>query len=544
VTAVGTLTVRAGLREGLATAPLRWLEAAWLASSVAGWAFMVVLAVYAYDQGGAAAVGLAALARMVPAGLAAPFAGLLADRHPRRAVLVAVGVGRAVALAGVAVLAAAGAGLAPVLALATVATALATAEKPAQAALLPLLATTPRQLAATNSLWSATSNGGFLLGALGGGLVTAAAGAPAAFGAAAAAYAVGTAALYGVPPDAVPEHRTATEGGPARELLLGAREIARVPALRRLVALLTVMALLEGAVDILVVVVALELLATGDAGVGWLNACWGLGGVAGGAVALGLLGRGRLAAGLGLGALLVAAGLLAVGALPSVAVAVPALVALGIGYALVEVAGLTLLQRLAGDAVLARAFAVVESSYWLATGAGAILAPGLVALVGVRGALAAVASLVLAVAASWRTLGRLEAGAAVPEREFRLLRDVPLFAPVPLATLETLAGRLVPVTLAPGEPVIREGDVGDRFYVVAEGRLAISRDGVEQATAGPGDFFGETALLQACPRTASVTAQGPGLAFALDRDAFLDTVTTHARAQLAADRIIEERTRA
>jgi hypothetical protein len=66
------------------------------------------------------------------------------------------------------------------------------------------------------------------------------------------------------------------------------------------------------------------------------------------------------------------------------------LAVLGAGYALVEVAGLTLLQRHAADHVRARAFGVVESSYWLTTGAGAMLAPPIVALAGPRAALALV----------------------------------------------------------------------------------------------------------------------------------------------------------
>ena len=214
----------------------------------------------------------------------------------------------------------------------------------------------------------------------------------------------------------------------SRELLLGVREIACTAALRRLVGLLAVLTFAEGAIDVLVVVVALRLLDTGDAGVGWLNAGWGLGGVFGGAVALVLLERRRLAVGLASGASLVSLALLGIGTEPSLAFAVLSLTAVGIGYSLVEVAGLTLLQRLVSDEVLARAFAVVESSYWLATGAGAVAAPGLVALLGIRGALVAVAALVFIVAANWHAVADLEVGASVPERTFGLLRTASINA--------------------------------------------------------------------------------------------------------------------
>jgi Cyclic nucleotide-binding domain len=288
-------------------------------------------------------------------------------------------------------------------------------------------------------------------------------------------------------------------------------------------------------------VVAIRLLDLGAAGVGVLNTSWGVGGIAGGAVAMMLLGRGRLMDGLAGGSVAVSMALAVVGLRPSLAIAVLSLSALGAGYAVVEVAGRTLMQRLAGDEVLARAFAVIESSYWLASGAGAIAVPGLVAVLGTRGALFAMSALVGVVAVSWRALAGVEAGIAVAPREFGLLRRLELFAAVPIATVETLALRAVPVALAPGDVVIREGEPGDCFYVVADGDLTIDRASSRCAGAGPGDFFGETALLRSCPRTASVTAKGPVLLLALGREDFLEAVTGHPRAEQAARRAIAGR---
>ena len=141
---------------------------------------------------------------------------------------------------------------------------------------------------------------------------------------------------------------------------------------------------IEGMVDVLVVVIALDLVGLGDAGVGWLNAAWGIGGLAGGAVALKLLARERL--GLALPARRAPDRRAAARARRAPAHVDRARRAdvLGVGYALTESAGITLLQRLAHDRVRARAFGVVESSYWLTTGAGAMLAPALVALTSPR----------------------------------------------------------------------------------------------------------------------------------------------------------------
>jgi predicted MFS family arabinose efflux permease len=204
--------------------------------------------------------------------------------------------------------------------------------------------------------------------------------------------------------EARPAPRRQTRG----ETLAGMRTVAREPRLRLLVGVLSASTLIEGMVDVLVVVVALRVVDVGDAGVGWLNAAWGVGGLAGGAVALGLIARERFGSALPAGGLLIGLPLVALAFVPLPVAALAALFVLGVGYALVEVAGLTLLQRLAHDEVRARAFAVVESSYWLTTGAGAMLAPLVVALAGPRGALIVVgAALPLIALTRWVALTRL-----------------------------------------------------------------------------------------------------------------------------------------
>jgi MFS family permease len=362
-------SLAASLSAGLATPALRRVQVAWAASSLASWTFFVALAVYAYDAGGAAAVGAAAVVRMVPAGLAAPAAGVVVDRAPRRDVLLAATALRAVLVAAITVAIAADAPLALVLALAALVMVAGTVHKPAQAALLPTLAETPTQLGATCALWAGVDSAAFLGGSLATGVLIATASTDAAFGAAALLYAAAALPLAALPRDPVPEYRAdPTRPGRAAALLAGARAVAGEPDLRALVGFLSLTTLVEGAVDVLVVVLAIELLDLGDAGVGWLNASWGLGGLAGGAVALALLGHGRLSTGLAAGGLMAGGALIITGVVLAPAVAVVMLVVLGAGYALVEAAGLSLLQRLSSDEVLGRAFAVVETSYWLTTG--------------------------------------------------------------------------------------------------------------------------------------------------------------------------------
>ena len=540
----GRASFKRSLGDALATADLRRLQLAWTAASVGGWVFFIVLAVYAYNEGGAAAVGVAALARMVPAGLAAPLAGVVVDRRSRREVLILITAGRAVLLAGIAAAVAAGAPLAVVLVLSALFTVLQTAHRPAQAALLPGLAETPRQIVASNAVWTAVDSIGFLLGALLAGVLVGAAGTETGFLVTAGLLAIATWPLARIPRDPVPDYREhEDEEGPLEELASGFRTVVGDPSLRLLVGVLSCSTFVEGAVDVLVVLVAIELLDLGDSGVGWLNSAWAFGGIVGGAAAISLLGRGRLAAGLAGGCLLVGVPLLLVAALPEVAMAVAMLVVLGVGYSLIETAGLTLLQRLTSDDVLGRAFAVVESSYWLTTGAGAMAAPAIVGLFGVRGALVAIGlCLPVVVALRWVGLARFEAGAAIPEAAFALLRSVPLFAPLSLGTLENVSRRLDEVEVSAGHAVVREGEPGERFYVIAEGEFEASNSRGTFPLLGEGDVFGEIALLRDIPRTATVTARTDGLLYALDRESFLAAVAGHRFASRSADSMVHERT--
>ena len=202
-------------RDALATRDLRRLQLAAAAAGVGGWAFMISLAVYAYAVGGAAAVGLAALVRMAPAGLAAPLTGLAADRFSRRDVLLAALVARALLLGAAALVVALGGPLAVLLVLATLFTVAATAHKPAQAALLPRLAPERERQAASNALWTAIDSVAFVAGAIGGGVLVATFGAAAAFAASGAAFVAAALALAQIARDPAPGCAEAIRREPA-----------------------------------------------------------------------------------------------------------------------------------------------------------------------------------------------------------------------------------------------------------------------------------------------------------------------------------------
>ena len=209
---------------------------------------------------------------------------------------------------------------------------------------------------------------------------------------------------------------------------------------------------------------------------------------------------------------------------------------------MVDVAGITLLQRSAPDAVLGRVFGAFETLVPLGMGVGSLLAPLLVEGLGVRGAvLAAGCILPVALVPLWRPLARVDAEAPAPAREVELLRALPMFAPLPAAQLDRLANALVEVRVPSGATVFEQGDHGDRFYVIVDGSAVVEADGRRLRTLDQGDYFGEIALLRDVPRTATVRATRDLGLMALDRQMFLATVTGDAASAEAAGSIVAAR---
>ena len=116
-----------------------------------------------------------------------------------------------------------------------------------------------------------------------------------------------------------------------------------------------------------------------------------------------------------------------------------------------------------------------------------------------------------------------------------------MFAPLPAPALERLAGLAAAVSVPEGQPVFSQGDHGDRFYAIESGRAAVDVDGAQTRTLGPGDFFGEVALLRDVPRTATVRALDDLQLYAVERDDFIAVVTGHAPSLEAAESIVATR---
>jgi hypothetical protein len=293
--------------------------------------------------------------------------------------------------------------------------------------------------------------------------------------------------------------------------------------------------------NVLIVVAALGTLHMGESGVGVLTAAIGAGGFVGSLVAMRLVGR-RLAAAIGIGLILWGVPIAAIGAVPKPVAAVAFLAVLGGGNAIFDVAIYTVLQRLVPDEFLSRIFGVLFGLAMAAVAIGSIVIPPLIAAVGIRLAMAITGGFLPALTVlAWRRLLAIDRRTPPRIEEITLLHQVPMFASLSVAASEYLARNVTVVAVPASTVLIKEGDAGDHFYLVATGRFDVARQGQHVATEGPGGFFGEMALLRDLPRQATVTASEDSTVYAFDRKDFIAAVTGHVLSDQAAGDLVEAR---
>jgi hypothetical protein len=508
-------------------------------------AFVVGLAVVAFRDGGIAAVGIVTGARMAAAALLAPLLATVADRVRRERVLVCVGLVRAATVGSAAVVTAAGGPTAATYGLAVVATVAQALYRPAHSALLPALCTSPQQLTSANAVRGMLDSFAMLGGPAAAAVLLAVSGPAAVFAACAAASLVGGLAVVGLSYDAPPRSNAAAGGG--HQMLRGFATIAANRGLALITALGVVQTFTRGCLTVFAVVVAIDLLGTGEPGVGVLTAAVGAGGILGSILAFGLVGGGRLALWFGVGIALFGAPLVIIGVVPEQATAIVLLGLVGIGNALIDVGGFTLLARLADETVLARMFAGFEAILTLGVAVGGLVTPLVVELLGVRPALVAIGLLApLAVAAAWPALRRLDAEVRVRDGDIETMRSIHMLGALPVATIEQLAGGLEHTDFEPGHTVFTQGERAEYFYIVQSGRAQVILDGRVVRTLGAGECFGEIALLRDQPRTATVCASAHThlLVSRLRRSAYLTAVTGYPAAAAAGEDLVTSRLRA
>jgi MFS family permease len=539
--------VLASLRRNRA---LGRVELAFLLATIVEWAGWLALVVFAFDRGGATEAGLIGFAIAVPAVVVAPTAAILGDRFPRQRVMFVAYLGQAFAFAatGAAFLLDA-AILGYVLGIA--ATALIALTRPLLASVLPEVATSPGELTAANVASGLGEGLGALGGSLGAGILFGLLGVPYVLVASAGAM---TAAALLVLPLAMRARRIELEairpiGADAvtsllavtREMAAGAATILRDHRLTALSGLMSATIGILGALNVLIVIVAIDVLGFAEDAAGYLAAVTGVGALVGALSATALVGRERIAAPLlgSIGGFAVATAAVGLGSTPLPVVI--ALAATGVGWSIAWVAATTMIQRLAGDDVMTRVFGVNESLQTGAEAIGGLLVPLLVVIAGPGGALIILGiGLALITALVAPTLLRADRVDPGRLRDIATIRAVPMLAPLSGPVIERLAASAEHVVAISGSRIVGEGDPGDRFYIVVDGRVRVTANGRDAGELGPGGAFGEIALLRDVPRTATVVAIDHTDLLAIRRDPFLEALTGQPRSRVVAAGVVEE----
>jgi hypothetical protein len=501
----------------------------------------VAILVYAYLRGGSGEAGVAAFVQLAPAALLAPLAGAAADRLGGVRMLTVGYALQTLTMASTAVALALAAPPWLVYAVAATAAVSVTMTRPTQAVVTPALSRTPTELGAVNVLsgWI-TAAGGLVAPALAG-LLVAVANPASVYFAAAGAVATATFLATGIPRAAHTESTAAVRQSRG-DVSAGLRAIRRYRALRLVIILVGALFLLVGAVDVLAVTLAIGRLGLGHGGGGYLSAAFGGGGIVGAVIAMTLIGRRRIAPYLAAAAVVGGGALVILGFWTTVAAAFVLFAAAGTARIVFDVSAATLLQRSAPSHVLSRVFALAEGLAMAGMATGALLAPALIAVLGLKLALVAVGLLLpLIVVSRLRAVVAIDDAATVPVVEIALLRNMRMFTLLPPPALEGLAHALIPVEVPAGTDVVREGEEGDLFYAIVDGSVEVSVAGKRVASLGRGEGFGEIALLHGIPRTATVTADTDLRLYALEREAFLVALTGYGSAQEAAHDLVDQR---
>jgi MFS family permease len=513
--------------------------AAWAAE----WAFTVGLGIVAFQDGGTGRVGTVAALRLVPGALLAPALSTLADRHRREHVLVWTSAVRAVATGVAAVLLAGDGPVAAVYALAVVSTIAITPYRAAHSALLPSLCRTTEELASSNVVRGMLDSVSVVLGPFAAAVLIEATDLWTVFAVAAATAAGSAVLLVRLPYDPAPDMDGQRATSTVRAVRDGLRSLVADRKVLTLTSMTMTQTFLRGCLTVFTVVVAIELIETGASGAGVLQGAMGVGGIVGSLGSALLVGSRRMGGWFALSIALWGAPFCVVGLLPNEGVALAMLGVVGIGNALLDVAFFTSMSRLVPNEVLARVFGIFESAVAATVALGAVVAAVVVEWVGVRSALVVLGALgPVTAAAGWIRLSRIDAHLSTRSDEIDVLQRVPMLRMLPVPTIERLAGGVARKHVAAGGVVFGKGTLGARYYVIVDGEVDVFDGDHRLRRMGPGEGFGEIALLRDARRTTTVraAADGPVDLYAINRGDFVAAVVGVEGASSIASSTIDE----
>jgi MFS family permease len=543
-------------------------------SGIGDWLYLVALLVVVYHETSDPIVlGIVGAARIVPYVLLSVPAGIIVDRYDRRLVLLVTDVARGLIMAVITVVVLNNGPVWLIVALAIFSTCFSSFFRPAVGAYLPSLVRDERELGPANSLFATLGELSFIIGPAIAGIIIAVADLALAFAINAVTFGVVAVTLATLPPgipgrqrpgagaatdgvsgdeaeaaaavdaegaaaiDAAAATTAATGAAPAADETTFRRQLATIRRpLAGMVAIDTTAGFLFGGLSVLTVIIAVDQLHVGEAGTGYLNAAVGVGGVLGAIGAGAILARRNLLPAFLVGALGLSIGFIVLGLSTTMP---PALLAMGViaaGSLIADIVSTTIFQRIVPDEIRGRVLGGMQSLLTATYALGALLLPLLVTRLGPAvmlplGGVAIFGAAMISLMLLRPYLVRQE------DAELDALTRVsrlPLFAGVPAPALEAAAGRLTSVTVKAGDTVVRQGEPADLFYIIQSGRFAVDQTeaGIGAThrlrVMGPDEVFGELGLMNATPRTATVTAETDGTLLALPGPAFLELVSSAA----------------
>jgi MFS family permease len=533
-------------RELLGNRPLMRLLLGEAVSGIGDWLYIVAIFVVIYrESGDAALVGAFGGIRLLPYVILSVPAGIVADRFDRRLVLLASDLYRGALMVVLTILVSTGASTLLVAAVAVLAASGSSFFYPAMGAYLPALAKDERQLGPANSAWATIQNFSFIVGPAVGGVVLALGSVTTAFVLNALSFLFIAVILWTLPssrahhePPAEPE-AAALPAETAAVVAPQAQAAPRPPRyglkVRPLAGLSVVQLIggfLGGGLQVITVILAIDVLKAGEEANGYLNAAIGIGGLIGGIGAGALVLRRGLGLPLAIGAVITAAGTIALGTATNLPFALMAIGVLAAGALVIDVVTTTIFQRLVPDELRGRAFGILMAVTTLTGAAGAFLLPVLLQTVGPSESLGGlgVATLVLTVV-GLLLIGTAADRAPTPyEATIARVITLPLFTGVPRSRLDSAMKRAVEVPVSPGQAVVSQGETADRFYIIESGTFTVTQVATPGSRPvvlrhlGPDEVFGELGLLNRTPRTATVTADTDGMVLGLEGQEFLALV--------------------
>ena len=517
----------AAYRSVLGIRQARALIGASAASQVGDWLYNAALLAYVFSATHSAAwVGAATICRLLPFVLLGPLGGAIADRYPRRTVLVAGSLLRMALMLVLAVVVNRHGAIALVIGIVALASAAGSAERPAALALLPRLVGESR-IGPANALLHTVQDLAVVVGPAIGALLLFLASAPAAFLANAVTFA-GAALLFAtLGRQKIPA--PAAHHGAAASVVAGIRTARVTPFVIPLFVLVAMVEFTYGAQTVQLVIYADRSLDLGTGGYGLLLAASGAGGL------ISAVFNGQLATSRRLTLVVVSAAVLACASQfvyassEVLTLALIITVAGGAGLVCCEVVSETVLARVIPGETLGRIAGLFEASSIGAMVGGAVLASILVKTTTLEWSfwILGAATVLVALACTLGLRGLDEASRKRTEAlgsRLAVIEHLPITDGVPQLVLELLASSSQLCPLPPGVDVVVQGSPAHAFYAIEDGGVVVHRDGIVLAHRGPGESFGERGLLDNAPRNATVTTESETTVLRIDGVVLLEAL--------------------